>query len=67
MPYYDFKCRQCGTEFEFLKLHSEEVVECPECKAQGPKNLEKQVSKGTSFSLKGGGWYRDGYGKGRKG
>ena len=63
MPKYDFKCTTCGSEFEFFKLRSEDKVKCPnkECKERRPEKLEKLVSTGTSFQLKGKGWYKDGY------
>jgi len=57
MPIYEFKCLKCGTEFEFFKLRSDEVAECPNCKAKGAKNLEQKVSTGTGFILKGRGWF----------
>lgn len=61
MPIYEFKCRNCGQEFEFLKIKSDETVQCPKCQAKGEGNLEKKPPKGTSFTLKGKGWYKDGY------
>jgi putative FmdB family regulatory protein len=62
---YVFYCRRCETEFEFMKIRSDEVVECPKCEATGEKHLEKKLPTKVSHSLKGGGWYRDGY-SGRK-
>lgn len=64
MPLYAFKCTDCGSEFEKLmsvkqKCDSETVIFCPECGC--PEN--KALLSRTSFSLKGGGWYKDGYSK----
>lgn len=61
MPKYDFICKTCDLEFEFFKLRSNERVKCPQCGEDEEKKIEKQVSKGTGFSLKGKGWYRDKY------
>jgi predicted nucleic acid-binding Zn ribbon protein len=36
-------------------------VECPHCGNKQPHNFIKQISIGTSFQLKGDGWYADGY------
>jgi len=55
MPFYEFEC-ECGevTE-ELVKLGTEEIS-CPKC----GKSAHKIMSR-CSFSLKGGGWYADGY------
>ena len=31
MPIFEFKCDQCGADFEELVFQSDEAVECPEC------------------------------------
>ncbi|GBC59903.1 hypothetical protein DENIS_0845 [Desulfonema ishimotonii] len=55
MPFYEFEC-SCGTVTEELvKMGTEEVV-CPKC---GKK--AKKIMSCCTFSLKGGGWYADGY------
>jgi putative FmdB family regulatory protein len=55
MPFYEFEC-ECGqvTE-ELVKMGTEEIA-CPQC----GKTAHKIMSR-CSFSLKGGGWYADGY------
>ncbi len=68
MPLYNFKCVaiDCGHEFEDLvriKINpdaasSYEEVKCPIC---GSDNPEKQVTRSTTFILKGDGWAADGY------
>lgn len=56
MPIYEFKCPKDDTIIEqFVSMDTEEV-ECPKCK--GPA---KKIISPCTFSLKGGGWYADGY------
>ena len=58
MPIYEYRCISCGYEFEEVQKFSDpSFEECPDC---GEKSAEKQVSM-SSFHLKGGGWYKDGY------
>ena len=58
MPLYAYRCTKCGAEEEHLqKFTDDPVTECGTC--GGP--LQKMIT-GTSFALKGGGWYADGYG-----
>jgi len=57
MPLYEYECPSCARVFEFWqKISDPPRTECPEC--SGP--LRKLVSL-SSFQLKGGGWYADGY------
>ena len=58
MPIYDFKCKSCEHTFEVLQKYSDDNPPCEEC----GKDTERLISK-TSFILKGGGWYKDGYSK----
>lgn len=62
MPIYDLKCIRCGTEFEFMKIRSDETVQCPKCEAVG-KDLEIKPPKGVSLDFKGPNWA----GKGKRG
>ncbi|MFT6142674.1 MAG: putative FmdB family regulatory protein [Myxococcota bacterium] len=57
MPLYEYVCESCSSRFEKLMRLSDPKPECPEC---GAVDVKKQVSA-ASFSLKGGGWYKDGY------
>ena len=58
MPIYEYLCRSCGYEFEEVQKFSDPSFdECPSC---GKSCAEKKVSI-SSFHLKGGGWYKDGY------
>ena len=58
MPIYEYLCTSCGYEFEEVQKFSEpSLEECPDC---GKNSAQRQVSM-SSFHLKGGGWYKDGY------
>ena len=59
MPTYEYRCGSCGHEFEVeQRITADRLTDCPACKQ--PK-LERLISA-SSFTLKGGGWYKDGYG-----
>lgn len=58
MPIYEFKCEECGREFEvFQRITDPEVTTCKFCKG----HTRKLVSLST-FHLKGTGWYVTDYG-----
>ena len=58
MPLYEYECKQCHEHTEKIQKFSDpEITECPHCGG----TLERVVSA-AAFSLKGGGWYKDGYG-----
>ncbi|MBU4484662.1 zinc ribbon domain-containing protein [bacterium] len=57
MPVYEYRCKACNKEFEVTQAISDPPLEkCPKCKGR----IEKLIST-TSFTLSGGGWYKDGY------
>ena len=59
MPVYEYRCSACNYQFELRQKFSEAPVElCPMCAG----TVHKMVSA-SAFSLKGGGWYGDGYGE----
>lgn len=58
MPIYEYLCPDCDTRFQKLMKINEAAPPCPSCSNE---QVEKQISIG-SFVLKGGGWYKDGYG-----
>lgn len=61
MPIYEYECQACGRQMEAQQRITESpLVDCPTC--HQPR-LQRLISA-TSFTLKGGGWYKDGYGSG---
>lgn len=58
MPIYEYVCRKCRKQFEYLQRMSDPPKR--KCEACGAQALERQISQ-TSFQLKGGGWYKDLY------
>ena len=63
MPTYEYVCESCGHQWEAVQsMKDDPLKDCPKCVE--PK-AKRQISAGTGFILKGGGWYADGYGSGR--
>ena len=57
MPIYEYECPSCAKVFEVQQRISDDPLrKCPDCKGK----VKKLVSA-SSFLLKGGGWYADGY------
>ena len=62
MPLYEYQCKACDNRFELRRKFSDEPVrECPACGGE----VAKLISS-AAFALKGGGWYAEGYGNGKK-
>lgn len=58
MPVYEYGCQNCGHQFELRQKFSDPpATECPACGG----SVSKLISA-AAFSLKGGGWYSEGYG-----
>jgi putative FmdB family regulatory protein len=57
MPIYEYQCPDCSGEFELMQKVGAEAPPCPKC---GGTKTARMLSR-TSFVLKGGGWYKDGY------
>ena len=54
MPFYEYRCENCGHELEAMqKMSAAPLTLCPEC---GKPALVKLISV-AGFRLKGGGWY----------
>jgi len=47
MPIFDYLCEDCGKKIEILITVSNDKPECSIC---GSRNLEKMISKPSSFS-----------------
>jgi len=64
MPIYEYRCKACGHQEEFLqKLSEPPLTECPVCHR---KSFDKLPSA-AGFQLKGSGWYATDFkGKGAK-
>lgn len=59
MPIYEYRCSECGHTFDRLQQMSDpDPEECPSC---GGDEVGRLISE-SSFQLKGGGWFDDGYG-----
>jgi putative FmdB family regulatory protein len=57
MPLYEYECTVCHRHTEKIQKFSDpEITQCPHC-----GGLLKRVITAPAFSLKGGGWYADGY------
>lgn len=57
MPVYEYECKECDKVFEIQqKIADAPLTICPECEGEVTKLMSM-----TSFQLKGGGWYADGY------
>jgi len=57
MPVYEYECKECEKVFEVQqKIADKPLTSCPDCEAPVTKLMSM-----SSFQLKGGGWYADGY------
>ncbi len=63
MPIYEYRCNDCGHEFETIQKISESPLQtCPSCERDA---LIKKVSA-AGFRLKGSGWYETDFKSGNK-
>ena len=57
MPLYEYSCSKCNESFELMKsFNDNNPVKCPKCGTEA-----KKLISGTSFQLKGTGWYKTDY------
>ena len=69
MPTYEYRCPECGNEFEkFGRMSDPPVTECPSCHAEA----QRKISAGAGLVFKGSGFYitdyrGDGYKKAAEG
>lgn len=58
MPIYEYQCQSCHAVFEEWQSGFEDhEMRCPQCGGESKKLISH-----SSFHLKGGGWFADGYG-----
>ncbi len=58
MPVYEYCCNICNIQFELRQKFSDPPADkCPTC-----GGTVRKIVSAASFSLKGAGWYGDGYG-----
>ena len=58
MPVYEYRCNDCHTQFELRQKFSDPPADrCPTC-----GGTVRKIVSAVSFSLKGAGWFGDGYG-----
>lgn len=58
MPTYEYRCTECGAEFErFQKMNDAHISECPECQGE----VRRLISKGGGILFKGTGFYATDY------
>jgi putative FmdB family regulatory protein len=55
MPIYEFECPHGQVTEKWAQMGTEEI-ECPQC-----GDVAKRIISPCTFTLKGGGWYADGY------
>jgi putative FmdB family regulatory protein len=59
MPIYEYRCLNCGCQFEIMQKFSDPPVEtCTSCSG----TVQKLISR-SAFHLKGSGWYVTDYGR----
>lgn len=59
MPTYDYRCTDCGHEFEALQMMSApHLTTCPECNKESLKRL---LGTGAGLLFKGSGFYETDY------
>jgi len=57
MPIYEYECPACAKVFEVQQSMTDDPIEtCPQCQGK-----VKKLISASSFQLKGGGWYSEGY------
>ena len=65
MPLYEYRCESCDEKEEKLEgFDAPKDHDCPKCGAAAAMHREVSL---TSFTLAGGGWMAQGYGKGTPG
>jgi|WetSurMetagenome_2_1015567.scaffolds.fasta_scaffold223505_2 putative FmdB family regulatory protein len=59
MPTYEYKCSNCGFDYEVIQsIKAESLKKCPKC---GKDTLKKIISGGVGVIFKGSGFYQTDY------
>lgn len=59
MPTYDYRCHECGHEFEkFQSIKAPSIRKCPKC---GKLKVKRLVGAGAGIIFKGSGFYQTDY------
>lgn len=59
MPTYEYKCDNCGHEFDFYQLMKDDkLTKCPDC---GKETLRRLIGTGSGLIFKGSGFYLTDY------
>jgi putative FmdB family regulatory protein len=59
MPTYDYRCNDCGHEFEeFQSIKADPLKTCPKCQKEA---LERLIGPGAALIFKGSGFYLTDY------
>ena len=59
MPTYDYRCNDCGHEFEeFQSIKADALKTCPKCQKE---TLERLIGPGAALIFKGSGFYLTDY------
>jgi putative FmdB family regulatory protein len=62
MPIYEYQCKKCGEVFEVMQtLSAEPLKKHKQAEGATCSGSVAKVMSNTSFQLKGGGWFKDGY------
>ena len=59
MPTYEYRCKECGHEFElFQSITARPISKCPEC---GKNKAKRLIGRGGALIFKGSGFYQTDY------
>jgi putative FmdB family regulatory protein len=59
MPTYDYRCNECGHEFEeFQSIKADALKTCPKCQKE---SLQRLIGPGAALIFKGSGFYLTDY------